>query len=67
MRMEHALTQRQELRLRLAPQILQSIEILQLATLDLKGLIEREMEMNPTIEIDTQDPLSTPGEGGEAV
>lgn len=67
MRMEHALTQRQELRLRLAPQILQSIEILQLATLDLKGLIEREMEMNPTIEIDTQDPLSTPGEGGVAV
>lgn len=67
MRMEHALTQRQELRLRLAPQILQSIEILQLATLDLKGLIEREMEMNPTIEIDTQDPLSTPGEGGAPV
>ncbi len=67
MRMEHALSQRQELRLRLAPQILQSIEILQLATLDLKGLIEREMEMNPTIEIDTQDPLSTPGEGGAAV
>lgn len=55
MRMETSITQRQELRLRLAPQILQSIEILQLATLDLKGLIEREMEMNPTIEIETQD------------
>ncbi|MBW7935187.1 MAG: RNA polymerase factor sigma-54 [Gemmatimonadaceae bacterium] len=67
MRMEHALSQRLEQKLRLAPQILQSIEILQLATLDLKGLIEREMEMNPTIEIDTQDPLSTPGEGGVAV
>ncbi|MCO5168396.1 MAG: RNA polymerase factor sigma-54 [Planctomycetes bacterium] len=58
MRMETSISQRQELRLRLAPQILQSIEILQLATLDLKGLIEREMEMNPTIEIDTQDPLN---------
>jgi RNA polymerase sigma-54 factor len=55
MRMETSISQRQELRLRLAPQILQSIEILQLATLDLKGLIEREMEMNPTIEIETQD------------
>ena len=57
MRMETSLSQRQELRLRLAPQILQSIEILQLATLDLKGLIEREMEMNPTIEIQNEDPL----------
>jgi RNA polymerase sigma-54 factor len=57
MRMETSLSQRQELRLRLAPQILQSIEILQLATLDLKGLIEREMEMNPTIEIQSEDPL----------
>jgi len=59
MRMETSISQRQELRLRLAPQILQSIEILQLATLDLKGLIEREMEMNPTIEIETEDPMST--------
>lgn len=60
MRMETSLSQRQELRLRLAPQILQSIEILQLATLDLKGLIEREAEINPTIEIQTEDPLSIP-------
>jgi RNA polymerase sigma-54 factor len=66
MRMETSLSQRQELRLRLAPQILQSIEILQLATLDLKGLIEREMEMNPTIEIDSQDPLSVT-EGGAPI
>lgn len=62
MRMEASLSQRQELKLRLAPQILQSIEILQLATLDLKGLIEREMEMNPTIEIESQDPISVQGE-----
>ncbi|RMG12052.1 MAG: RNA polymerase sigma-54 factor [Planctomycetota bacterium] len=57
MRMETSLSQRQELQLRLAPQILQSIEILQLATLDLKGLIEREMEANPTLEIQSEEPL----------
>ncbi|MCA8922485.1 MAG: RNA polymerase factor sigma-54 [Planctomycetes bacterium] len=60
MRMETSLSQKQVMQLRLAPQILQRIEVLQLATLDLKGLVEREMEMNPTIEIETQDPVSTP-------
>src|SRR4051812_27748499 len=58
MRMETQLTQRPELRLKLAPQIIQSIEILQLATLDLKSLIEREMEMNPTIEIENAEPAA---------
>src|SRR5437588_12009393 len=76
MRMETSLQQRPELRLKLAPQIIQSIEILQLATLDLKSLIEREMEMNPTIEIENAEPaandtnLPAPpaigSEGGEA-
>lgn len=63
MRMETSISQRLEQRLRLAPQILQSIEILQLATLDLKGLIEREMEMNPTLEIESQEPISAPEVG----
>jgi RNA polymerase sigma-54 factor len=58
MRMETSLQQRPELRLKLAPQIIQSIEILQLATLDLKSLIEREMEMNPTIEIENAEPAA---------
>ncbi len=58
MRMETSLQARQELRLKLAPQIIQSIEILQLATLDLKSLIEREMEMNPTIEIENAEPAA---------
>src|SRR5579871_1427610 len=76
MRMETSLQQRPELRLKLAPQIIQSIEILQLATLDLKSLIEREMEMNPTIEIENAEPaandtVATPApaigaEGGES-
>jgi RNA polymerase sigma-54 factor len=67
MRMETSLSQRQELRLRLAPQILQSIEILQLATLDLKGLIEREMEMNPTIELESQESIAAGGEAPAAI
>jgi RNA polymerase sigma-54 factor len=62
MRMEASLSQRQELRLKLAPQMLQRIEILQLATLDLKGLIEREMEQNPTIELEAEDPMAAPAE-----
>src|SRR5579872_1083363 len=76
MRMETSLQQRPELRLKLAPQIIQSIEILQLATLDLKSLIEREMEMNPTIEIENAEPAANDtvapqpvaigAEGGEA-
>jgi hypothetical protein len=37
-----------ELRLKLAPEIVQSITHLQLATLDLKTLIEHEMETSPT-------------------
>ncbi len=69
--MEIQLVQRQELQLRLAPQLLQSIEILQLATLDLKGLIEREMEANPTLEMEVEDPLSVtreqaPGTEGDS-
>src|SRR3954463_13082426 len=58
MRMETSLQPRLEQRLKLAPQIIQSIEILQLATLDLKSLIEREMEMNPTIEIENAEPAA---------
>ena len=65
MRMETSLSQKMELRLKLAPQILQSIEILQLATLDLKGLIEREMEMNPTIELESADPSAGPLPGDQ--
>ena len=57
MRMETSISQQQRLELRLAPQILQAIEILALPTLDLKGLIEREMEMNPTLEIEAREAL----------
>lgn len=36
---------------KLAPQIIQSIEILQLQTLDLQELIQQEMDNNPVLEI----------------
>ncbi|MBI5369108.1 MAG: RNA polymerase factor sigma-54 [Planctomycetes bacterium] len=51
MRMELGLSHRQELRMKLAPQIIQSIEILQLPMLDLQELIKQELEENPTLEL----------------
>ena len=41
----------QKLELRLTPQLLQSLEILQLAALELQTIIKQELEANPTIEI----------------
>ncbi len=40
--------------LRLAPQIIQSIEILQLPVQELKELVSKELEENPTLEEETQ-------------
>lgn len=66
MRMETSISQQQRLELRLAPQILQAIEILALPTLDLKGLIEREMEANPTLEIEAREALDIQREANNA-
>lgn len=52
MRMEVSLQVRLEQKLRLAPQIIQSIEILQLAALELQDLVKQELEENPTLEED---------------
>ena len=52
MKMELILRQRLEQKLKLAPQIIQSIEILQLPALDLQDLITRELEENPVLEIE---------------
>jgi RNA polymerase sigma-54 factor len=41
---------RQEQRLALLPQMLQSIEVLQLATVDLLQLVDRELQQNETLE-----------------
>ncbi|MFP4056285.1 MAG: RNA polymerase factor sigma-54 [Candidatus Brocadiia bacterium] len=51
MRMEAFLQQRPELRMKLAPQIIQSIEILQLPTLELQQRIKQEMLENPVLEM----------------
>jgi len=51
MRMEVFLQQRPELRMRLAPQIIQSIEILQLPTLELQQRIKQELLENPVLEM----------------
>jgi RNA polymerase sigma-54 factor len=50
--METSLHQRLEQKLKLAPQIIQSIEILQLPAIDLQDLIKQEMLENPTLEVE---------------
>jgi len=51
MRMEAVLQQRPELRMKLAPQIIQSIEILQLPTLELQQRLKQELMENPLLEM----------------
>ena len=50
MRMEASLQARQEMRQKLAPQIIQSIEILQLPLIDLRQRIDEELMENPMLE-----------------
>jgi len=70
MRMETSLHQRLEQKLRLAPQIIQSIEILQLPAIELQDLVKQEMLENPTLELIEGDPdgpseRDTAGESAE--
>lgn len=51
MRMEAVLQQRLELRMKLAPQIIQSIEILQLPALELQQRLKQELMENPVLEM----------------
>ncbi|MCA8949167.1 MAG: RNA polymerase factor sigma-54 [Planctomycetes bacterium] len=51
MSLDVRLGQRQEQRLALLPQMLQSIEVLQLATTDLLHFLEQEAERNETLEL----------------
>jgi len=55
-RLDTGLQTRLEQRLKLAPQIIQSIEILQLPTLALEELVHQEMIDNPVLEIRQQPP-----------
>ena len=45
-----ALSQQQSLQMVLAPQLRQSLEMLQLPIMDLRTMIQQEIEQNPTIE-----------------
>ena len=66
MRMEVGLQFRQQMRLKLAPQIIQSIEILQLPLMALRQRIEQELLENPILEAtettDQADAVETPQE-----
>ncbi|MBN2489319.1 MAG: RNA polymerase factor sigma-54 [Planctomycetes bacterium] len=63
MRLELSMKARLEQQLRLAPQIIQSIEILQLPTQDLLELIEQELAENELLERqDLADPETAPEE-----
>src|SRR3954452_24723612 len=62
MRMETSLHQRLEQKLRLAPQIIQSIEILQLPAIELQDLIKAEMLENPTLEVIEGEENETPAD-----
>ena len=61
-------TQQQRLQMVLAPQLRQSLELLQVPALELRTLVQQELQQNPTIE---ETPPATeqveiePGSGGE--
>ena len=58
----HELRQRQTQSLVLAPQLRQSLKILQVAALDLRSVIQEELQSNPTLEELPMDGVSLDGE-----
>ena len=52
-RLQH--TQTTSLQQKLAPQLIQSLRLLQMPTLELEQLIQQELEMNPLLEIDEEE------------
>lgn len=59
-------TQSQMLQQKLAPQLIQSLHLLQLPTLELAELIRQELEINPLLEIDEDVTLDLEQEEPEA-
>jgi RNA polymerase sigma-54 factor len=51
------LTQTMSLQQKLAPQLIQSLQLLQLPTLELEQLIRLELEMNPMLELEEQEEI----------
>jgi RNA polymerase sigma-54 factor len=66
MRLDVSLQQKLQLQLKLAPQIIQSIEILQLPALDLRDMIEQELSENETLELQENREESEPSALDEA-
>src|SRR5262245_23130941 len=66
MRMETSLHQRLEQKLRLAPQIIQSIEILQLPAIELQDVVKQELLENPTLELIEGEPDTPEAEAERA-
>src|SRR5215217_6881820 len=66
----HELRQRQTQSLVLAPQLRQSLKILQVAALDLRSVIQEELQANPTLEelpmegVSLDKPAESEGDGG---
>ncbi|NUN53626.1 MAG: hypothetical protein HUU06_12690, partial [Planctomycetaceae bacterium] len=54
MRLDVSLQQKQQLQLRLAPQMIQAIEILQLPNIDLKDRIDLELAENEVLEVEEE-------------
>ncbi|MCY3683412.1 MAG: RNA polymerase factor sigma-54 [Gemmatimonadetes bacterium] len=59
-------TQSQMLQQKLAPQLIQSLHLLQMPTLELAELIRQELEINPLLEIDEEATLDLEQEEPEA-
>ena len=66
MRLELGLAQKLGLQLKLAPQIIQSIEILQLPAMDLRELIENELQENEALEVVEPAPESYEQNGADS-
>src|SRR5436309_6568909 len=60
------LRQRQTQQLVLAPQLRQSLKILQVAALDLRSVIQEELQLNPTLEELPMDGTSIDKETADA-
>ncbi|MBU0755999.1 MAG: RNA polymerase sigma-54 factor, partial [Planctomycetes bacterium] len=67
MKLELAQNLRQELQLRMSPQLIQRIEILQLAAMDLRELIEKEIMENEVLELSEPLEESFPEKEKESV
>ena len=51
MRLEHSLSERMSLDMRLAPRMIQSMEILQMPVMELQERINQELQENPVLEL----------------